>query len=739
MRWSIRTKIILLGSITSFLLISIALLISFFVYQNKAYSQLDKNVDKSVHEIKYNLGDSAVNFLKMAVGEIDEAAKITPDDPVMNTYSEKLDYYTKKYGFIYPGTGGFGLSYQKAAIRNAYMDISSDLKSAIVSSGGKSAFIGYIPENADRIYYLADAFFVFDDKYDSKLPLSDYKFFGSYQEITDSYYTATDYSNDEGFPCWTAMIDGYKHRVAEVFFGDGVYETDANGDSYETGKVFYIFIRYDMKEINDSVVNYLITEITSFSGSLLFLILLFGLASHFLIANNIIKLNSSTLEFTKSLSNKDKLEVITPTIKAKDEIGDLSKSFVSLETTLIDYIDQVERDAKEREKINAELEIASEIQLSALPTNFLNDENVLIKASIESAKEVGGDFYDYFYIDSTHLAIIVSDVSGKGVPAALFMMKSKELIRSKLINKESLSEVCYDVNNSLIDNNSQGLFITAFIGILNVKTKELEFVNAGHERPYLISKGKVTQLDVDSNFILGGIENYKYKEESIKLNTDDKLFIYTDGLNESINSNREEFGYERIKNALFENKDLQIGDCLKNISNKLSEFTDCEEAFDDVTMMLVELKSSNLEFRFENPDYEAIDKVNNKFNDYYSYIDKKVLSEFNIIFDELFNNYISYEKVDNLVIEVSVSLKNDMFELIIKNNGVEFNPLKRNDKYINSIDENTEVGGFGITIIKKLAEDISYKRKDNKNILIIKKSSKKESTGSESKELETDN
>ena len=164
MRRSIRTKIILLGSITSFLLISIALLISCFVYQNRAYNQLDKNVDKSVHEIKYNLDDAAVDFLSDSIKKITEIRETNPDDPTMNTYDEKLEYYAKKFDYIYPSTGGLGLSYQKAAYRNQYMDISSDLKSAVVSSGGKAAFIGYITNDAKRIYYLADSNFVFDSK-----------------------------------------------------------------------------------------------------------------------------------------------------------------------------------------------------------------------------------------------------------------------------------------------------------------------------------------------------------------------------------------------------------------------------------------------------------------------------------------------------------------------------------------------------------------------------------------------
>ncbi len=719
MFWSIRTKIILLGSITSFLLIGFALLISFFVYQNKAYNQLDKNVDKSVHEIKYNLDAAAVSFLNESWGRIEEVIKTNPDDPAMDTYTEKFDYYTNKFNYIYPSSGGLGLSYQKARYRNSYMDISNDLKSAVVSSGGKTAFIGYITPDSNRMHYLVDSNFVFDTKFDVNIPLEDYKFYGSYQELTSEYFSQTDFNNSEGFSCWTAVINGHKHRVAEMFFGSGVYETDEYGDQYETGSTFYIFIRYDTKEIDELVTNYLITEIISFSAVLVILVLLFGLASHFLISKNISKLNSSTLAFTKSMSNNEKIEVITPTIKAKDEIGTLSKSFVSLETTLIDYINQVERDAKEREKMNAELSIASKIQIEALPKSSCNDKNIILNASITSAKEVGGDFYDYFYIDDNNFAIVISDVSGKGIPASLFMMRGKELIKSKLLSKMNIEDVCYSVNNELLENNDEGLFITSFIGVYNIKNDELTFVNCGHEKPYLIGDD-VIKLDTNSNFILGGMNDFKYKSEKIKLNGK-RLFLYTDGLNESIDDKNEEFSYERIKNVLVDNKTQNNNVILKNMIDKLHEFTRGLEQFDDITMLIFNSNDNKISLEYKNPGFEIIDDVVDKINNKYSFVDRKILSELSIIFDEMLNNYISYEKKDNLIIGIDMNIDNNYINIKFKNNGDEFNPLIKDDKYIETDADITGIGGFGITIVKNLVDEIRYERDNNLNILSLKK------------------
>ena len=157
------------------------------------------------------------------------------------------------------------------------------------------------------------------------------------------------------------------------------------------------------------------------------------------------------------------------------------------------------------------------------------------------------------------------------------------------------------------------------------------------------------------------------------------------------------------------------------MSNELKNFVANEEKFDDVTMMIIEIKSSKLSFNFIDPNYEIIDIVNNKLNDYYSYIDKKVLSESNIIFDEILNNYISYEKKEGLIINILINIDKDMFVFEFSNNGVEFNPLNEEMKYIESYDENMPIGGLGLSLIKSLSNDVKYERKDDMNYLTIKK------------------
>lgn len=702
MKHSIKKKIIILGAFTSLLLISASLLISMFVYRNRAYKELIQNVDRSIQEVEYNIEqEEYINFFFDVKSKINEEYEKNPDDPEFETYTEKYDYFAKKYSFIYPIDGMFGLSSYKASLQNTYYDISSTLASAVISSGGNQAFISYYDSSRKRIIFLVDSNFSINKKEETGKKLEEYNFLGSYyQRVVD------DNNSDSNEDYWNYSINGKKHRVTTIDDADGNYICD-------------IFIQYDEAPLYKSIGEFFLTELIFFLIAVVLLILLFAILAHYLLVKNVVKLTNNTKEFSNSLKENKELKVIDPEIKTKDEIALLSSSFVELETELINYINQVEKDAKEKEKINTELKIASDIQLASLPKNNLNDKNVHINALIKSAKEVGGDFYDYFYIDDAHLAICISDVSGKGVPAALFMMKAKELIKSKLMSGEGLTEVCYEVNNELLENNKQGLFITSFIGVLDLENKELTFINAGHERPFVIND-KIEQLNVNSNFILGGIENFKYKTDVIKLKDGEKLFLHTDGLNESINCNNEEFGYERIKNALEENKDSRLDQILDNISKDLSKFVGNNEAFDDVTMVILELKKTKIEFTFKSPSYGIIDEVNNKINDIFSYIDKKTLSEINIIFDEMLNNYVTYEKIDNLIINICVELKDNVFYIDLENNGNEFNPLTKKDKVVDSVD--VEIGGLGLQLVKKLSTDIKYERiNDNNHLKIIKK------------------
>ena len=281
-------------------------------------------------------------------------------------------------------------------------------------------------------------------------------------------------------------------------------------------------------------------------------------------------------------------------IRTEDEIEELSKAFEGMTEELKAYIVNLSRVTAEKERISAELNVATQIQTSMLPCIFpaYPDRSEFdIYAFMEAAKEVGGDFYDFFMLDQDQLGVVIADVSGKGVPAALFMVIAKTLIKNHLQLKKTPHEVFEIVNNQLCENNEAGMFVTAFMGILNVRTGQFTYVNAGHNPPCLINeKGQVQFLNSIPGFVLAGIENMPYQQGELILKKGEKLFFYTDGVTEAMNQKQELYGNERLLLALEKAKEKSPQELLEYLKQQLIVFADGAEQADDITMMAVEYK-----------------------------------------------------------------------------------------------------------------------------------------------------
>ena len=283
-------------------------------------------------------------------------------------------------------------------------------------------------------------------------------------------------------------------------------------------------------------------------------------------------------------------------IKSGDEIEQLHTSFKFMEKELYDYIENLSRITSEKERIGAELNIATKIQADMLPSifpAFSECKEIDIYATMHPAKEVGGDFYDFFMVDDTHLAIVIADVSGKGIPAALFMVIGKTLIKDHTQTGSDLSQVFEKVNNLLCESNSEGLFITAFEGVLDLVTGEFVYVNAGHECPYIYRKGdKYTLHSIEPGFVLAGIEDMTYDTGSIKLEPGDRIFQFTDGVTEAINIDEELYGDKRLEDVLNSNTDKNPLELLKAIKKDIEDFVGEADQFDDITMLCVEYRKN---------------------------------------------------------------------------------------------------------------------------------------------------
>lgn len=246
-------------------------------------------------------------------------------------------------------------------------------------------------------------------------------------------------------------------------------------------------------------------------------------------------------------------------------------------------------------KTAAELNVATNIQKSMLPCifpAFPEREEFDVYATMNPAKEVGGDFYDYFMVDDRHFAIVMADVSGKGVPAALFMVIGKTLIKDHTQPDKDLGEVFSEVNKLLCESNSEGMFITAFEGVLDLVTGEFRYVNAGHEIPFICKKGETFQpYKIRAGFVLAGMEGMRYKCGSMQLEPGDKVFQYTDGVTEATNKDNELYGMQRLEKILCENKDQSPSELLPRIKEDIDDFVGGALQFDDITMLCMEFKS----------------------------------------------------------------------------------------------------------------------------------------------------
>lgn len=282
-------------------------------------------------------------------------------------------------------------------------------------------------------------------------------------------------------------------------------------------------------------------------------------------------------------------------IKQKDEIGILAQAVGKMEMDIIEYTKNLTAITAEKERVNTELSVATRIQANMLPSifpPFPERKEIDIFAMMNPAKEVGGDFYDFFMVDESHLAIVMADVSGKGVPAALFMVIGKTLIKDHTQPGRDLGEVFTEVNELLCESNSEGLFITAFEGVLDLVTGEFRYVNAGHEIPFICkNEGTFEPYRIRAGFVLAGMEGIRYKCGSIQLEPGDKIFQYTDGVTEAANQDNELYGIKRLEKVLAGNKDCTPAELLPRVKENIDEFVGKAPQFDDITMLCMEFKN----------------------------------------------------------------------------------------------------------------------------------------------------
>lgn len=381
----------------------------------------------------------------------------------------------------------------------------------------------------------------------------------------------------------------------------------------------------------------------------------------------------------------------------------------------------------ERQRIKAELDIAAKIQSSALPKDFENF-GVETFATMKPAKEVGGDFYDIFKIDDTHVCFIIADVSGKGVSAALFMLMAKTMLKNYAKSNLKLNEIFEVANNELYENNDANMFVTAFLGILNTETYEFEYVNAGHNPPiiYKAKEDEVDWLKAKPGFVLAGLDGMKYQSDSIILEDDDFVFMYTDGVTEAQNVKDELFSDQMVLN-IFNEKNYarkNIKDILIDMDTRIREFAGDAEQADDITMLAFRVGNRVAKEITIDAEISKINLVTDFVNEQlelYNFPESEKM-KVNIAIDELLANVANYAYKDELgKITIQIDINKKVLAMTFIDSGIKYNPLEREDPDITLSAEEREIGGLGIYLVKNLMDKMEYEYVDGKNIIKIQK------------------
>ena len=439
-----------------------------------------------------------------------------------------------------------------------------------------------------------------------------------------------------------------------------------------------------------------------------------------IIINNLHVINSKLAQISGG-----NLEVMVD-VRSNEEFASLSDDINSTVATLKRYI------AEAAARIDKELEYAKQIQLSALPTNFPNGEDYSIYAQMIAAKEVGGDFYDFYKLNENTVAFLVADVSGKGIPAAMFMMTAKTIIKDLAESGMPVNEIFTKANQKLCENNESGMFVTAWMGILDIPSGNLKFANAGHNPPLLKrADGTFEYLKTRAGFVLAGMEGIKYRVGELTLYAGDRLFLYTDGVPEATNTQNQLYGENRLLEFVNNNINVDATALLPNLKENIDEFVGEAPQFDDITMLMFDYKQKSGGEMTKSRIFPA---KTEDLSDVLAFVEQtleecdcsmKTQMAICVAIEEVFVNVAHYaygQESGNVEFSVSFDKQTRNVTFQMKDGGVPFDPLQKPDPDITLSAEQREIGGLGIFITKKTMDQVTYAYENGKNILtMIKK------------------
>ena len=428
------------------------------------------------------------------------------------------------------------------------------------------------------------------------------------------------------------------------------------------------------------------------------------------IIDNLRKINGTLAEITDGNLN------VTVDVRTNEEFASLSDDINQTVSTLKRYI------AEAAARIDKELEFAKEIQYSALPSVFPpypNRKDFEIYAHMITAKEVGGDFYDFYMLGDSTLAFMIADVSGKGIPAAMFMMQAKTIIKDLAESGLELPEVFATANKKLCENNDAGMFVTAWMGILDLKTGRLKFVNAGHNPPLVRqADGEFAYLKARSGMVLAGMDGIKYRQNELQLTPGDQIFLYTDGVTEATDKNNQLYGEERLLETVNRNIVMDTRKLCEAVKSDVDQFVGEAPQFDDITMLSVEIQyirgENSITVIADDKSMIPVSEFAKSLTEKLAVV-PKVANKVSIAVDEIYSNIINYSGAE--LATISYEIKDGRLYITFTDDGIPYNPLEAEEPDITLSAEERKIGGLGIFMVKKMTESMEYTYEDEKNIL----------------------
>jgi len=418
-----------------------------------------------------------------------------------------------------------------------------------------------------------------------------------------------------------------------------------------------------------------------------------------------------------------------PQIKSNDEMNELRDSFDFMQRELAQYIVNLKETTSAKEKIESELRIAKEIQMGMIPhifPPFPQLKQIDLYAVLESAKEVGGDLYDFFLLDQKHLCFAIGDVSGKGIPASLFMAVTRTLLRSLAHQDKPTSLIVSEINATLCLNNDSNMFVTFFIGILDTSTGKLRYCNAGHNPPVLTKKeGHTAFFDITKGIPLGLFGDFSFTEQHTTLSNGDKLFLYTDGLTEAENSNKELFSDSRLLSVLQSSSANSPANLVRNVLDAVNKHVNGNEQSDDLTMLSILFHGVQKRKISLDNQIEQLKTITNwiKESMILLKIPDNLENTINLVVEEAFSNIVfyAYEPGHKGKIDLSLDLEGEFVVIELKDNGKPFDPTLMQEPDTSLPAQERPIGGLGVFLMKKMTDYLNYRREDQTNILTIKK------------------